>query len=268
MFGSFLPSALGWFGSHQSLLGCRSRHCHGINFTQHMNTVVISATREISLDDVRALLARHWSLLKTPPDRLAIEESNSRVYLYHPRLDSGATDPKQLFLDYSSQELVKSVILAIGDHADYVINNEYGTALPGDEFVARLRNGKTWEWAVGSKPGVPRPLQQVIVQTVHFLGEQDGTPEQELKDKLVILFGQLRLVNVAYLAVVRYGNAVSPNVALCVRGQPGQNRMFAERVSRVFGPIFGSHEHLDVIWLTPEQETNLAKVCRPFYGAK
>jgi peroxiredoxin len=31
MFGSFLPSALGWFGSHQSLLGCRSRHCHGIN---------------------------------------------------------------------------------------------------------------------------------------------------------------------------------------------------------------------------------------------
>src|ERR1039457_4189893 len=31
MFGSFLPSALGWFGSHQSLLGYRSRHCHGIN---------------------------------------------------------------------------------------------------------------------------------------------------------------------------------------------------------------------------------------------
>ena len=32
MFGSFLPSALGWFGSHQSLLGYRSRHCHGINY--------------------------------------------------------------------------------------------------------------------------------------------------------------------------------------------------------------------------------------------
>src|ERR1019366_5121882 len=35
MFGSFLPSALGWFGSHQSLLGYRSRHCHGINFTNN-----------------------------------------------------------------------------------------------------------------------------------------------------------------------------------------------------------------------------------------
>jgi hypothetical protein len=119
----------------------------------------------------------------------------------------------------------------------------------------------------GPKPGVPLSPQQVMVQTVHFLGEQDGPPEQELKNKLVILFGQLRLVNIAYLAVVRYGDAVSPNVALCVR-QPGQNRVFAERVGRVFGPIFGSHEHLDVIWLTPEQETSLAKVCRPFYGAK
>jgi hypothetical protein len=60
----------------------------------------------------------------------------------------------------------------------------------------------------------------------------------------------------------------APNVALCVRGQPGQNRMFAERVGRVFAAIFGSHEHLDVIWLTPEQEISLAKVCRPFYDAK
>jgi hypothetical protein len=118
------------------------------------------------------------------------------------------------------------------------------------------------------KPGVPRPPQQVTVQKVYFLGEQDGPPEQGLKNKLVILFGQLRLVNIAYLAVVRYGDAVSPNVALCVRGQPGQNRMFAERVGRVFAAIFGSHEHLDLIWLTPEQETSLAKVCRPFYGAR
>jgi hypothetical protein len=99
-----------------------------------------------------------------------------------------------------------------------------------------------------------------------FVGEQDGPPEEELKNKLVILFGQLRLVNIAYLAVVRYGDAVSPNVALCVRGQPGQNRMFAERVGRVFAAIFDSHEHLDVIWLTPEQEIILAKVCHPFYG--
>ena len=117
-------------------------------------------------------------------------------------------------------------------------------------------------------PGVPRPPQQIVVQTVSFLGEQDGAPEQELKNELVILFGQLRLVDVAYLAVVRYGDTAMPNIALCVRGQPGQDRTFAELVGRVFGSMFGSHEHLDVIWLTPEQETSLAKACRPFYGTK
>jgi hypothetical protein len=118
------------------------------------------------------------------------------------------------------------------------------------------------------KLGVPRSPERMTVQGVYFLGEQDGPSEQELKNKLGILFGQLRLVNIAYLAVVRYGEAVSPNVALCVRGQPGQNRMFAERVGRVFAAIFGSHEHLDVIWLTPDQETSLAKVCRHFYKAR
>jgi len=54
-------------------------------------------------------------------------------------------------------------------------------------------------------------------------------------------------------------------VALCVHGQSGQNRMFAEQVGKVFGSIFGSHEHLDIIWLMPEQETELARVCRPFF---
>jgi hypothetical protein len=49
---------------------------------------------------------------------------------------------------------------------------------------------------------------------------------------------------------------------------PARNRTFAERVGRVFGAIFGSHEQLDVIWLAPEQETNLAKVCRPFNSAQ
>jgi hypothetical protein len=83
-----------------------------------------------------------------------------------------------------------------------------------------------------------------------------------------MLFGQLQLVKTAYLVRVRYGDTGPTGVApLCIRGQPGQNRMFAERVSKVFGPIFGSHQHLDVIWLTPDQQTSLARVCTPFYAA-
>jgi SseB protein C-terminal domain len=110
-----------------------------------------------------------------------------------------------------------------------------------------------------------RPFEELRARAINFVAEQDGQPERNLKTKLVALFGQLQLVRIAYLACVQYENAGPLEVALCVRGQPGQNRMFAARVGEVFASIFGSHEHLDIIWITPEQETALTRVCRPFY---
>jgi hypothetical protein len=76
-------------------------------------------------------------------DLIAIEESNSRVYIYYPPLESGAADLKRLFVDYSWQELVKNVVLVIGDNPEWLIDNDDGLELPGDQFVAWLRNRKT-----------------------------------------------------------------------------------------------------------------------------
>ena len=95
--------------------------------------------------------------------------------------------------------------------------------------------------------------------------EQDRPPERALKSKLVMLFNRAAWINVAYLARVTYENAGPMHVALCVRGQPGQSHVFGQRVGGIFGSLFGSHEHMDVIWITPEQEILLAKVCHPFY---
>jgi hypothetical protein len=110
-----------------------------------------------------------------------------------------------------------------------------------------------------------RPSEELRAQATNFVAEQDGPPERELKTKLVTLFGQLHLVRTAYLARVQYENAGPLEVVLCVRGQPGQDRMFANRIGEEFASMFGSHEHLDIIWITPEQEAALVKVCRPFY---
>ena len=77
---------------------------------------------------------RHWQLQKTRPDRIAIEESNSRVYIYHPPLEAGAADLKRLFVDYSWQELVKKVVLVIGDNPEWLIDNDDGIESPGDQF--------------------------------------------------------------------------------------------------------------------------------------
>ncbi len=111
-----------------------------------MDTVVIIADGDIPLDTVRSRLAPHWTLLGTPPDKLAIQEGNSRVYIYHAKLKSGGPDLKKLFLDYSWVDLVKRVVLLIGDDPSLLIDNDHGTVLPGDQFVALLRANPLWNW--------------------------------------------------------------------------------------------------------------------------
>lgn len=110
-----------------------------------------------------------------------------------------------------------------------------------------------------------RPAEKLRVREIQFIEEQDGDAERDLKAKLVTLFDQLRLVRIAYLARVQYDSSDSVDVAVCVRGQRGQDRMVAERVGQVFASIFARDQHCDIMWITPEQETALTKVCRPFY---
>jgi hypothetical protein len=111
-----------------------------------MDTITITSKENIPLESFRSRLALHWPLLRTPPDRLAVEQSNSRVYIHHPKMNSGETDAKSLLVDYSSVELVKRVIEAIGDDQQLLIDNDFNTVLPGDQFVARLRANKEWDW--------------------------------------------------------------------------------------------------------------------------
>lgn len=111
-----------------------------------------------------------------------------------------------------------------------------------------------------------KPSKELRVRKISFIVEQDGIPERELKSELVALFNRAAWVRVAYLVRVTYEETGPTHVALCVRGQLGQNRIFGQRVGEIFASIFGSHEHIDVIWITPEQEPALSKVCRPFYS--
>ncbi len=117
------------------------------------------------------------------------------------------------------------------------------------------------------QPG-PLPLR---VESVRFLGEQDGAPERELKLKLVRRFGILPAVARAYLAVVAYsdlGNALT--IALCVRLNDQSEiarRSILAVVATDFASLFGGSQHLDVIFISAAQEVALARVCKPFYSA-
>lgn len=100
--------------------------------------------------------------------------------------------------------------------------------------------------------------------SVQFLGEQDGPTEQLLKARLSEFFKRDRSVLVAYLARVEVGGQTS--VALCLKTQFGPDRGLAEKVGAIFKTIFNAQVHLDIMFPTVAQETELVKVCRPFFS--
>ena len=113
------------------------------------------------------------------------------------------------------------------------------------------------------KPSLPRHPQEIRVSQVQFLGEQDGCPEGLLKKQLTEFFRRDRSVHRAYLAKVSLEGQGS--VALCLKTQFGADRGLAEKIAGIFGMIFNAHEHLDIIFLSDEQESELAKVCSAFF---
>jgi len=111
-----------------------------------MDTVTITSRTEIALDDVRSKLAARWSLLNGGPDQVVVEEANSRVYIYHPAEGLAGNPLCELFLDFSSVALVNKVIETIADDPQLTVDADFGIVLPGDEFVARVRSSKEWDW--------------------------------------------------------------------------------------------------------------------------
>jgi SseB protein C-terminal domain len=106
--------------------------------------------------------------------------------------------------------------------------------------------------------------EEFRVPQLQFLGEQDGPPERELKFRLAQFFQSDQSVTTAYLARVAYGGE-SFAVALCLRARFGFDRGLAEELGKIFASIFGSHEHLDIIFLSEAQQSELAIVCKPFF---
>jgi SseB protein C-terminal domain len=108
--------------------------------------------------------------------------------------------------------------------------------------------------------------EEIQVPQIRFFGEQDGVPERELKSRLAEFFERDQSVRKAYLARVGYDEHSPVAVALCLRTQFGPDRGVAEKVGKIFATMFGAHEHLDIMFLGNEEESELAKVCPPFFG--
>jgi hypothetical protein len=114
------------------------------------------------------------------------------------------------------------------------------------------------------KPTPPKYPVEMRVPKVEFIGEQDGSPEQLLKEHLIEFFHRDKNVHKAYLAKVNIGNQAG--VALCLKTQFGPDRGLAEKIGTIFKTIFNAQAHLDIMFLNPHQEAEVARVCKTFFG--
>lgn len=116
------------------------------------------------------------------------------------------------------------------------------------------------------KPGSKDKIEKLVKSSIHFVCEQDGDAERALKAKLSELFKREKNVKKAYLARVSYDASKEYPVALCLHRAGGPNEALVRGVSSVFSSLFGAHEHLDVIFLEGDQDTQLSAVCKPFFA--
>lgn len=115
------------------------------------------------------------------------------------------------------------------------------------------------------KRNTPKQSEELYVARCEFVGEQDGSPERALKEKLADFFRNDGGVSRAYLAKASYDGGKNISVVLGLRTEFGHDKGVVEGVGKVFASIFNAKQHLDTIFLEDDQEDQLTKVCKPFF---
>jgi len=105
-----------------------------------------------------------------------------------------------------------------------------------------------------------------VAKTMRFIGEQDGAPEREFKERVVPLLDGNAIVERGFLARVVYESSPSEVVALCLVARHPQEALLRE-IGAVFASMFGRHQHLDIVFIGRDQEQELARVCSPFFDS-
>jgi hypothetical protein len=100
---------------------------------------------------------------------------------------------------------------------------------------------------------------------VEFLGEQSGSNEDLLKRDLILEFATRPDIQRAYLAKVGFQAQNEASVALCVVSSRPDDRSLVMRVGEILRRRISMDAALDILFLTAEQEIEIARVCSPFY---
>lgn len=115
---------------------------------------------------------------------------------------------------------------------------------------------------------MPKPPERIPVQRLRFLGEQKGDPETLLKERLADFLRHENTVTRAYLVRAEVGDEKNISVILGLRASLEPRKPVLANLASIFASVFDAKEHLDIMFLTDEQEGHVAGVCGPFFERK
>ena len=100
---------------------------------------------------------------------------------------------------------------------------------------------------------------------VDFLGEQSGLVDDTLKRELILEFATRPDIRRAYLAKVKSESPNEPSAALCLVSKRPDDKSIVIRIGEILRRRFDADVPMDVLFLTAEEESDLARTCAPFY---
>jgi hypothetical protein len=98
-----------------------------------------------------------------------------------------------------------------------------------------------------------------------FLGQSNGPVEETLKRELILEFATRPVIRRAYLANVRFQPQEEPSMALCIVSARPDDTSLVVRIGEIMRRRFDKDVPLDVLFISADQEADLARVCSPFF---
>lgn len=100
-------------------------------------------------------------------------------------------------------------------------------------------------------------------QGIIFLPLYDGETELLLKEKLRFAFRFEKRIELAYLVYAQHSNTRETTIILGIKAP--EEQAIIEKTAVVFASIFDAKQHLDILFISDEQERQIQAIAFPFY---
>jgi hypothetical protein len=110
-------------------------------------------------------------------------------------------------------------------------------------------------------------VTKLQVPTFSFLGEQDGPVERTVKAQWLPILSARPEIRRAFLVTASYDGPKDVHVVLALCSNGGPDLSLIETLRVPYAAIFHRDCPLDMVFVNSAQESQLERVCPPFYMA-